>query len=145
LSATATKSFVLTVLTAERELFSGTVASVTLPTEAGELTLLPHHTALVSNLHAGELQIKSADGKSEELFIGGGVLEFDPSNACRVLADVGERVAEIDEKAAEEARKRAEAAVKDAEGTPEVAAAQAALLHAIARLRIAEKSRKFRK
>ncbi len=142
---TATKStFPLTVLSAEHELFAGEVASVTVPTESGEITLLPHHAALVTNLHAGELIVRSG-GKDEQLFVSGGVLEFTPGNECHVLADVAERIDEIDEKAAEEARKRAEETIASAKSEPELAAAKAALFQAIMKLRIAEKTRKIRR
>jgi len=136
-------SFTLTVLSAESQLFSGTADSVTIPTEAGEITVLPHHAPLVSNLHAGELIIR--DGTTEEqLFVGGGVVEFTPDNECRVLADTAERATEIDAKAAEEARKRAEESVANATNEPEVIAAKAALFAALTRIRIAER-RKTRK
>jgi len=137
-------SFTLTVLSAESQLYSGTAQSVTMPTEAGEITVLPHHAPLISNLHAGELIIR--DGTTEEqLFVGGGVIEFTPDNTCRVLADTAERAADIDEKIAEEARKRAEESVKSATNEPEVIAAKAALFTALARIRIAERSRKARR
>jgi F-type H+-transporting ATPase subunit epsilon len=139
--ATAAKDFALTVLSAERELYTGAVRSVTVPTEEGEITLLPHHAALVANLHAGELTLRTDSGE-EQLFVGGGVLEMSPDNTCRILADVAERSAEIDEAAAAEARKRAETALAEAASEPEVAAAKAALLNAIMKLRIAEKRRR---
>lgn len=138
------RTFKLTVLSAERELYSGEAVALTVPTEMGEVTVMAGHIPLVANLHAGELTIKKADGSNDWLFAGGGVLEFTPENECRILADVAERVTEIDEKAAEEARERAQKAIEAAESEPDVAAAQAALLHALARIRIAEKNRKLR-
>lgn len=137
--------FQITVLSAEKQLYSGTATSVTAPTESGEITILPHHTVLVTNLHAGELIVRREDKEEERIFIGGGVLEFTPKNECRVLADVAMRVDEIDEKAAEEARQRAEESLKHVTSERDAAAAQAALFHALMQLRIAEKRRKFRK
>ena len=137
------KNFRLTVLSAERELYSGDATGLTVATELGELTVMANHIPLVANLAAGELTIAKTDG-TDFLFAAGGVLEFTPENECRVLADAAERVAEIDEKRAEEARERARKAIEQAESEPEVAEAQAALLRAIARLRIAEKNRKLR-
>lgn len=141
----AAATFQLAVLTAEGPLWRGEVQQVTVPTDDGEITLLPHHLALVSNLHAGELAIQTAAGTAEQLFVAGGVLEFSPQNTCRVLADVAERVDEIDEKQAEEARQRATATLAAAQTEPEVAAAQAALFEALMRLRVAEKNRKLRR
>jgi F-type H+-transporting ATPase subunit epsilon len=137
----ASKTFQLTVLSAEKQLYSGSAESLTLPTDTGEVTVLSDHIGLVSNLHAGELIIRNA-GKTEELFVGGGVLEFSPENQCRVLADVAERVAEIDAAKAEVARKAAQTELENAKSEPEVASAKAALFKAIARIRIAEKHRK---
>jgi len=137
----ASKTFQLTVLSAEKQLYSGSAESLTLPTDTGEVTVLADHIGLVSNLHAGELIIRSG-GKTEELFVGGGVLEFSPENQCRVLADVAERVAEIDAAKAEAAREAAQKELENAKSEPEVASAKAALFKAIARIRIAEKHRK---
>lgn len=137
-------SFQLTVLSAERELYSGSAVALTAVTESGEITVLAHHLPLVSNLHAGELKIQKSDGETDWLFAGGGVLEFTPENECRVLADAVERVDEIDLKAAEEARERAQKAIAANENEPEVAAAKAALIHALAKIRIAEKNRRLR-
>jgi F-type H+-transporting ATPase subunit epsilon len=137
----ASKTFQLTVLSAEKQLYTGETESLTLPTDNGEITVLADHIGLVSNLHAGELVIRKGD-KIEELFVGGGVLEFSPDNKCRVLADVAERVAEIDIARAQKARENAQKELENAKSEPEVIAAKAALLKAIARIRIAEKHRK---
>jgi F-type H+-transporting ATPase subunit epsilon len=139
------KNFKLIVLSAERELMSAEAKSLTINTEQGEITIMAGHRPLVSNLTAGEANIQQSDGKTDWMFVGGGVLKFSPENECRVLADAAERVDEIDEKAAEEARERAHKILEEAKSEPEVAAAQASLMHAIARLRIAEKNRKLRR
>ena len=49
---------ILKIVTPEREVLSDTVDQVTLPTQDGEITILPHHIALVSVLKPGELVIK---------------------------------------------------------------------------------------
>ncbi len=138
------KTFRLTVLSAERELCSEEAESLTIATEMGEITVMADHLPLVANLKPGELKIKKQGDKTDWMFVGGGVLEFSMNNECRVLADVAERVEEIDEKRAEEARKRAEETLKSAKSEPDVFEAKAALLKAIARIRIAEKNRKLR-
>ncbi|MFH0834439.1 MAG: ATP synthase F1 subunit epsilon [Patescibacteria group bacterium] len=137
------KTFQLTVLSAERQLYSGEAKALTAMTEMGEVTVMANHIPLVANLQAGELTIQK-EGSPDYLFAAGGVLEFTPENECRVLADAAEHIHEIDEKRAEEARERARKAIEQAESEPQVAEAQAALMRAIARLRIAEKNRKLR-
>jgi len=139
-----TKIFKLTVLSAERELYSGETEALTISTEMGEITVMSDHRSLVANLEPGELKIQKPGGQTDWLFVGGGMLEFAPKNECRVLADVAERVEEIDAKRAEEARERAKKSLEGAKSEPEVAEAKAALLRAIARIRIAEKNRKLR-
>ena len=138
------KTFKLTVLSAERELHSGEAEALTISTEMGEITAMADHRPLVANLEAGELKIQKPEGQTDWLFVGGGVLEFSPENKCRVLADVAERVEEIDEQRAAEARERAKETLKSAKSEPEVAESKAALLMALARIRIAEKNRKLR-
>ena len=131
------------MLSAERELYSGDASAITAETEEGEVTVMADHIPLVANLRAGELTIQKESG-NDWLFAGGGVFEFTPENECKVLVDVAERVDEIDAERAEAARKRAQEILAAAESEPEVAEAQAALLRAIARIRIAEKNRKLR-
>jgi F-type H+-transporting ATPase subunit epsilon len=138
------KDFQLTVLSAERQLYSGEAEALTIATEMGEVTVMADHIPLVANLQPGELMIRKAGDQTDWLFVGGGILEFGQNNECRVLADVAERVEEIDEKRAEEARQRARKTLEEAKSEPEVAAAQASLMRAMARLRIAEKNRKLR-
>ena len=131
------------MLSAERELYSGEARAITAETEEGEVTVMSDHIPLVTNLRAGELTIRK-DDSTDYLFAGGGVLEFTPENECKILADVAERVDEIDAERAEAARKRAREILAAAKSEPDVAAAKAALLRALARLRIAEKNRKLR-
>ena len=138
------KTFQLTVLSAERELYSGEAEALTISTEMGEITVMTDHLPLVANLEPGELKIQKPGSQTDWMFVGGGVLEFALENECRVLADVAERVEEIDEKRAEEARERAKKSLEAAKSEPEVAEAKAALLKAIARIRIAGKNRKLR-
>ena len=48
----------LNITTAEGEIFSGDVDSVTLPGEIGEMTILPSHAQLISTLSSGEMKLK---------------------------------------------------------------------------------------
>lgn len=98
----------LRLVTPARTLFDKPVRSVTLPTEMGQITVLPDHAPLVSVLTAGELLVKSSDGEFP-LAVAGGIIEvFD--NTIVVLADSAEHPSEIDVAAAE---KRAEELAKE--------------------------------
>lgn len=99
----------LDVVSAEESLFSGTVEEVIAPGVMGELGILPRHSQLISNLRAGELRYKTADGMAS-LFVSGGVLEVQP-HIVTVLADTAIRAGDLDEQAAKDAQKRAEDAL----------------------------------
>lgn len=69
------------------ELFSGEAESLSLPSEVGVLTILPHHQALVSLLSVGELNV--VHGKEHSTFhIAGGVLEVNVEGDVNVLAEL---------------------------------------------------------
>lgn len=98
----------LKIVTAEGEMFSGRVDSVTAPGDLGEFTVLPSHVRIISSLSAGELRFKHND-ENQSLAISGGFLEV-KNDVVIVLADTAERDDEIDieraEIAIQEARKR---------------------------------------
>lgn len=96
----------LKILTPEREVFRDEIDQVTLPTQDGEITVLPHHVPLVSILKPGELLIRRG-GEVVPLAVSGGIIEVEGLSVM-VLADTAERVEEIIEERAEEGRRRAE-------------------------------------
>lgn len=94
------------IVTPERVVFEDEVDSVTLPTRAGEITVLPSHIPLVSTLKAGEILVKKS-GEETPMAISGGLVEV-TENKLVVLADTAERIEEIDEARAEEGRRKAQ-------------------------------------
>ncbi|MDD5750503.1 MAG: ATP synthase F1 subunit epsilon [Candidatus Pacebacteria bacterium] len=93
------------IVTPERVVYENEVDSVTLPTQTGEITVLPNHIPLVAALKAGELTAR----KNKEEFpmaVSGGLIEIN-KNEVIVLADTAEHAYEINEQWAEEARSRA--------------------------------------
>lgn len=89
----------LKLVTPAKTLFDQPVKGVVIPTEVGEITVLPDHAALVSVLSPGELIVKTADAEFP-LAVAGGMIEvFD--NTVVVLADSAEHPSEIDIEAAE--------------------------------------------
>src|SRR5437764_2623210 len=128
------------VVTGERELYNGEADEVNAPGSEGQLGILPRHAALLTMLKAGLLSIKLG-GAEEPLFVSGGFLEvFD--NTVTVLADTAEYAEEIDQARAEEARRRAQDRLAQAQSNTERAELQAALEHAMARLRVTEIARR---
>ncbi|MFA5126725.1 MAG: ATP synthase F1 subunit epsilon [Patescibacteria group bacterium] len=129
----------LKIVTPERVLYEDTVDQLSVSTTTGQLTILPHHLPLVSQLAPGELIIKKGNKVEDLMAISGGLLEVLPDQVV-VLADTAERASEIDEQRAEAARIRAQellqTKVMDAE---QFAYFSAALEKELARLRVAKK------
>jgi len=95
------------IVTPERTLLKTKILQVTVPTQEGDITVLPEHTPLVSSLKTGVLEITKEDGNLEIMSVAGGFLEVLLDKVV-VLADNADRAQEIDEKETEKARKRAE-------------------------------------
>ena len=131
----------LTLTTPERKTFEGEIDQVTLPTAQGQITILPNHMSIVTQLEPGELVVKQGQ-KESNLATGFGFAEI-TGKQVSVLTDLAEEVAEISEKEAEEARKRAEEALKNKErlSGEEYAAVAAALEKSLARLRVKRRHR----
>lgn len=96
----------LKITTPERIVLEGEAQQVTLPTQMGEITILPDHVPLISNIKTGIIEARQG-GNIVPMAISGGFLEFH-GNELTILADTAERVDEIDLERAEQARKRAE-------------------------------------
>ena len=123
------------IVTQERTVFSGEVASVSLPGTEGRMGILPNHSALLTTLGFGEVVVRPSAGGEEFFAIGGGFAEVQPTKIV-VLADSAEHADDIDLDRAEKAREQAEELMK--EGVPEdpdrYAQIQASLMRAQIRL-----------
>ncbi|MBI3120341.1 MAG: ATP synthase F1 subunit epsilon [Candidatus Kerfeldbacteria bacterium] len=97
-------TFRLKLLTPSQTVFEQDVEFVTLPTRMGQITILPHHTELVSILESGELIIQH-EGKRSPFAVSGGWIEMF-ANALVVLADSAEHAKDIDLAASEERAKK---------------------------------------
>jgi len=132
----------LEVVTPEKMVFSDDVDLVLAWGVEGQLGILPHHAPLMTMLQPGDLVFRKGS-KEEYLTISGGFLEVRPDKVV-VLADACERAEEIDLARAEAAKQRAQEALKTAATAVDMAAAQAALLRSLARLKAGEKIRRKR-
>ncbi len=95
-----------------KKVLEAEVASVTLPTKTGTITVLPKHEPLVAALNPGVLSV-TVEGKVQSFAIGGGVLETDGENVS-VLADMVEAGASIDSEAAIQRKNEAARLLKEA-------------------------------
>ena len=103
----AKKTIKFEVVTPEKIVLKKQILQVTVPTEDGEITVLPEHIPLISILKPGVVEIKLEDGELEVMAVSGGFLEV-MRNKIVILADTAERAEDLDEARIEEAKKRAE-------------------------------------
>lgn len=128
------------IVSAETEIFSGTVTQVFAPAEMGEVGIMPRHAPLLSRLKPGEVRVSDQDGEEHSFFVNGGILEIQP-HVVTILSDTAIRAADIDEAAALEAKARAEAAMSDKKSDLDYARAKAELIEAIAQIETIKKMR----
>jgi F-type H+-transporting ATPase subunit epsilon len=100
------KSLHFHIITPERVVYESEIESVTLNTQAGEITVLPDHRPLISALAPGELTIRK-DGQSLPFAVAHGVVEVRNNNQVVVLSDNSELAENIDEERAQAAYDRA--------------------------------------
>ncbi|MDD5290894.1 MAG: ATP synthase F1 subunit epsilon [Patescibacteria group bacterium] len=105
------KTIKFEVVTPERVVLKEFIHQVTVPTRAGEITVLPNHEPLISVLKPGVIELKKENGDMEIMSVSGGFIEV-LKNKVVILADTAERAEELDLRRAEEARERA-AKIKD--------------------------------
>ena len=132
------------IVSAEKELYSGTAEIVVAPAVNGEVGIHPRHTQMITPLKPGEVRITKQGGEEESIYVSGGILEVQP-HVVTILSDTAVRAADLDEAAAVEAQKRAEQALKDKTGDIDEAKALAELAQAAAQLQMIQKIRKLKK
>jgi len=130
----------LEIVTPERQLFSGPVDDVTVPSNTGYLGILPGHAPLLAELGIGEISY-GVGGRREFMSCSWGFVEVLPDRVV-VLAQAAERASEIDEKRAQEAKSRAEMRLVSKDPNTDFVRAQLALLRAVSRLDAAKHSRR---
>jgi F-type H+-transporting ATPase subunit epsilon len=129
------------IVSAEKEIYSGTAEMVFAPAEMGEVGITPRHAPFITRLKPGEVRVKVSETESYPFYVSGGMLEVQP-HLVTVLADTAIRAKDIDEAAAIEAKQKAEEALQDKSGKMDYATAQAQLAEAIMQLRTLERLRK---
>jgi F-type H+-transporting ATPase subunit epsilon len=131
----------LNIVSAEEEIFSGTVEAVFVPLLSGEVGIYPRHTPLIGEIKPGEIIVRSEESENEQhFFVSGGILEVQP-HVVTVLSDTAIRAKDLDESVALEAKRQAEEAMKDQKADMDFAMAQAELAEAVAQLNMIRKLR----
>lgn len=129
--------FQLTILSPSGEVFNDTVDEVTLPTERGEMSVLPHHTALFSKLNEGVLTIRKS-GKKSVIAIVGGFLEV-KNGTTTILSDFAIKAEDIQTARALEAKKRAEDFISNKQSVADLIMAEKELQKSLLELKVADK------
>ena len=134
----------LNIVSAEEEIFSGTIESVFVPLISGEVGIYPRHTPLIGEIKPGEIVVRFDEGENEQhFFVSGGILEVQP-HVVTVLSDTAIRAKDLDESVALEAKRQAEEAMQDQKADMDFALAQAELAEAVAQLNMIRKLREKR-
>jgi len=77
------------IIAKDKIAYDGEAVALFVPTQTGIIEVLPEHMQLVSALRAGEIEVKTIEGKLNEKFkISGGVLEVRAKSNVIILADV---------------------------------------------------------
>ena len=132
----------LQIITPEKTVFDDEVEQVSLPTSSGEITILPHHIGLVTEIQPGELIYKKHQ-KDNHLAVGFGFAQVANDNV-RVIVDLAAPEEEIEEKKIEDAKKQAEEAIKMKHtlSEEEYATAAANLAKALIQLKVKRRHRR---
>jgi len=148
------KQLKLKIVTPERLVLEEMVDQVSLPTTLGEITILPDHIPLITELASGDI-VAFTGGEHVPMAVVGGFVEVKPSSAqggqteVAILADFAEHVSELSDAAIEKAKARAEELKKMMENKEQVDFEhfEAELERSLTRVKIADKwrTRKYRK
>jgi F-type H+-transporting ATPase subunit epsilon len=133
-------SLVLEIVTPESKVYEQTIDTVVLPTTSGEISVLPGHIPLVTELDPGALQV-SVENRTEFLVVGRGFARIE-SDRVSVLAESAIEEENIDETAVEAALQRAQEALND---QPNLVAAEVDQLEGTMRYALAQLAAKQRR
>ncbi len=130
----------LEIVTPEARVYSDTVDTVVIPTQMGEIGVLPGHIALLTEVAHGELRL-SKGAATHVLAVGGGFAQI-ANDKVRILAEHAITEEKIDEHAVQAAMKRAEEALR---GTDSLEPAEIERLEGVVRFSVAQLAIKRRR
>ena len=129
--------FNLHIRSADRDVYEGECAQLSLRLSDGELGLLANHSPMVAAVTPGLLTYRTPEGESVTVVAGSGIVRFADNDAL-VLLDSVERPEEIDVHRARAAEAMAQLAIKASRTPQERAKARGDMERAKNRLRAAE-------
>lgn len=128
------------VITPEKIIFDDQAQEVIATTANGQITILPNHIPLVTQLVPGELIIRK-NNKEDNIVVVGGFLELG-KDTVTILADYATHGKDISEAKAKEAKQRAEKLMKEKLTEHDFRIAEAELQKALLELKVAGRHRK---
>ena len=129
------------IASAEEQIFSGRVQSLTATGTLGDLGIYPGHAPLLTALIPGPVRIIMQNGEEEIFYVSGGFLEVQPGTV-NILADTAVRADDVDEANAIEAMEEAKEVILNQGTEMEYAQAASQLAHAAAQIRTLQQLRK---
>ncbi|MCC6638949.1 ATP synthase F1 subunit epsilon [Candidatus Falkowbacteria bacterium] len=133
------KSFSLHIATPERLVLSQEVVSVSIPTKDGQITVLPGHIPLITNVVNGEIVAKTAHDVLPMGVLGG--FAKITQDGVTILADFAEHVHEMSEDVVQKAQAKAAelAAMKETLSKEDFEHFEAELERSLMRVKVASK------
>ena len=135
-----TSSIHCSIVSAEQEIFAGTVQRVVATGTLGEIGVYPGHTPLLTGIQPGPVKLVLEDGSEEMFFASGGFLEIQPTSIT-LLTDTAVRADDIDEAAAQDAERKAQQELSDQRADVDFARVAADMKEQAALLRTVRKFR----
>ena len=132
------------IVSAERQLYSGTITKLTAVGTIGGLGIYPGHAPLLTGIRPGPVTLSMEDGEEEVFFASGGYIEIQPG-MITILADTAVRAEDIDEAQAAEARAEAERSLSERAADFDFSVATAMLAEAMAQQRTLDELRKIKR
>jgi F-type H+-transporting ATPase subunit epsilon len=129
-------SLKLSILTPEKEFFTGEVTELITESIQGTIGILADHMPLVTALKPCETEISNKDGKKRRAFTSMGILKV-MNNDVKILCEACEWPEDIDAARAKAAKERAEKRLSQKDGI-DVQRAEMALARALARLKLTQ-------
>jgi F-type H+-transporting ATPase subunit epsilon len=136
-----TKKLTLKVISQERKLLEEVVDKVSLPSTQGEITILPKHAALLSEVETGYLRF-TQEGSEQSVVISKGFVDVNPTGIVTVLVDSATHARDISMEKVQAAIKAAQETMSHSEDRRELLMAEASLKRAMLELKMAQKSKK---
>ena len=129
----------LEIVTPEATAYSQDVEFVILQGVEGQMTILPQHVRLMTQLVPGEMIVRRG-GRHEFLAVGEGLVQITGEKVA-ILTDMAVAAESIDEAKVEEARQRAAARLREKLSAEEVASVNASLARSLAQLQVKRRRR----